>query len=205
MRVAALVKSIGILLLACLALSGCAMPLSFEIVHLPGEEVFLPARSEGATPLPKALPTPTPTPAPERDLSRSVYASYLALAEEDFELAAKVAYLEARGRGEEAYRAVLSVLYNRCMAPRFGGGMTSVETEVYRSGQFSVVNHKGFATLEPPEEIVAYAQDVFAEGNTSLPHNVLFFCAMRLGKDLRGGYYKGIGGNLFYYGSVERR
>ena len=194
------------LLFCCLLLTGCAMPLSFEIAHVPEEEVFLPDRSNAPTFAPKPLPTPTPTPGPTPDLTRPVYASYLALTEEDFTLAAKVAYLEARGKGEEAYRAVLSVIYNRCMAPRFGGGMTSLETEVFRPGQFSVIWHKGFSMLEPPDEVVEYARDIFIEGNINIPYNILFFCHKKLGRDWGNRqFYKDIGGNLFFYANIERR
>lgn len=137
-----------------------------------------------------------------RPLSR--YAQAYAVTDEDLILAARVAYLEAGGRNERAYRAVLCVLYNRCVAPRFGGKVTDIPTEAYRKGQFSVIHHKGFKTLEPPEEIVMAARDIFVYGNLDLPENILFFCASRLGKNWGGRrFYKDIGGNLFFYGSVD--
>ena len=137
-----------------------------------------------------------------RPLSR--YARTYAVTDEDLVLAARVAYLEAGGSNERAYRAVLCVLYNRCVAPRFGGGVTDIATEAYRRGQFSVIHHKGFKKLEPPEEIVEAARDVFLYGNLDLPENVLFFCASRLGKSWGGRrFYKDIGGNLFFYGRVD--
>lgn len=137
-----------------------------------------------------------------RPLSR--YAQAFSVREDDLILAARVAYLEAGGRNERAYRAVLCVLYNRCVAPRFGGGVTDIATETYRKGQFSVVHHKGFQTLEPPEAIVAAARDIFVYGNLDLPENILFFCAARLGKSWGGRrFYKDIGGNLFFYGRVD--
>jgi len=192
-----------LLLLLTLLLTGCAMPL--EIVYVETEQIELstvPCQLSAATPRP--LPKPTPTVGPSPDVTRPVYASYQALTEDDFYLAAKVAYLEAEGRGEEAYRAVLSVIYNRCMAPRFGGGMTRVETEVFRQGQFSVIHHRHFSTLEPPEEIVEYARDIFTEGNINLPYDILFFCAEHLGKGWRWGFYKNIGGNLFFQAPTDR-
>lgn len=137
-----------------------------------------------------------------RPLSR--YARAFTVTEADLKLAARVAYLEAGGRSERAYRAVLCVLYNRCAAKRFGGKITDISTEAYRKGQFSVVHHKGFGTLEPPEKIVEAARDVFVYGNLDLPENVLFFCASRLGKNWGGHrFYKDIGGNLFFYGNVD--
>ena len=137
-----------------------------------------------------------------RPLSR--YAQTYEPTEEDLILAARVAYLEAGAKNEAAYRAVLCVLYNRCIATRFGGGVTTISEEVYRKSQFSVIHNKRFKTLEPPEEIVEAARDIFVYGNLDLPENVLFFCAARLGKHFGGRrFYKNIGGNLFFYGKTE--
>jgi hypothetical protein len=137
-----------------------------------------------------------------RPLSR--YARAFTVTEADLKLAARVAYLEAGSRDERAYRAVLCVLYNRCAAKRFGGKITDIETEAYRKGQFSVIHRKGFRSLEPPEAIVEAARDIFVYGNLDLPESVLFFCAARLGKHWGGRtFYKDIGGNLFFYGSVD--
>ena len=134
----------------------------------------------------------------------SRYAQVFTVTDEDLILAARVAYLEAGGTNERAYRAVLCVLYNRCVAPRFGGKVTDIPAEAYRSGQFSVIHHKGFKKLEPPEAIVDAARDIFVYGNLDLPENILFFCAARLGKKWGGRrFYKNIGGNLFFYGSVD--
>ena len=137
-----------------------------------------------------------------RPLSR--YAQVHAVTDEDLVLAARVAYLEAGGRNARAYRAVLCVLYNRCVAKRFGGKVTDIRTEAYRKNQFSVIHHKGFKTLKPPEAIVNAARDIFVYGNLDLPENILFFCAARLGRSWGGRkFYQNIGGNLFFYGKVE--
>ena len=134
----------------------------------------------------------------------SLYAQAITVTDEDLVLAARVAYLEAGGRNERAYRAVLCVLYNRCVATRFGGKVTDIPTEAYRKRQFSVIHHKGFKTLEPPEAIVDAARDIFVYGNLDLPENILFFCAAKLGKSWGGRrFYQDIGGNLFFYGSVD--
>ena len=137
-----------------------------------------------------------------RPLSR--YAQVHTVTDEDLVLAARVAFLEAGGRNERAYRAVLCVLYNRCVAKRFGGEVTDIPTEAYRRGQFSVIHHKGFKKLEPPEAIVDAARDIFVYGNLDLPENILFFCARKLGKGWGGRrFYQDIGGNLFFYGSAD--
>ena len=137
-----------------------------------------------------------------RPLSR--YAQVFTVTDEDLNLAARVAYLEAGGRNERAYRAVLCVIFNRCVATRFGGKVTDIATEAYRKGQFSVIHHKNFKTLEPPEAIVDAARDIFVYGNLDLPENILFFCAASLGKSWGGRrFYQDIGGNLFFYGEVD--
>ncbi len=133
----------------------------------------------------------------------SLYAQTFEVTEEDLALAARVAYFEAGPRSERAYRAVLCVLYNRCMAKRFGGGVTDIAAETYRKGQFSVIHNKRFQTLDPPEAIIEAARDIFVYGNLDLPENVLFFCAARLGKGFGGRrFYQNIGGNLFFYGKT---
>ena len=144
-----------------------------------------PAPADTSAPLPTAQePDPTPAEGLEAELV----------------LAAKVAYLEARGKGEAAYRAVLSVIYNRCKSSRFGGGETSITTEIYRKSQFSVVNGSSFESTEPPAEIVEYARDVFVNGNTNVPAGVLFFRAERLGESWGDKtFYQTIGGNSFFY------
>lgn len=150
---------------------------------------------------PTAAPTPapadTPAPLPTAQEPDPTPAEGL---EAELVLAAKVAYLEARGKGEAAYRAVLSVIYNRCKSSRFGGGETSITTEVYRKSQFSVVNGSSFESTEPPAEIVEYARDVFVNGNTNVPAGVLFFRAERLGESWGDKtFYQTIGGNSFFY------
>ncbi len=137
-----------------------------------------------------------------RPLSR--YAQAFSVSDDDLVLAARVAYLEAGGRNAQAYRAVLCVIYNRCVAKRFGGKVTDIPTEAYRKGQFSVIHHKGFKKIKPPEDIVEAARDIFVYGNLDLPETILFFCAARLGKNWGGRkFYQDIGGNLFFYGSVD--
>jgi len=120
---------------------------------------------------------------------------------EEVVLAAKTAYFEARGKGEEAYRAVICVIINRVESSRYGGGKTSVKTEVYRASQFSVVNHKDFETTIPPKDVINYAFDVLNNNNKSIPADVFFFRSERADKTWGTRvFYQTIGGNDFYYG-----
>ncbi len=179
------------------------------------------------SPVPTAIPKPAPTPfllletrhIPAGDAWEanglalpngqrfllSPYAKAIDVTESDLELAARVAYFEAGPRASKAaHRAVLCVLYNRCMAKRFGGGVTDIGTEVYRKSQFSVIGHRRFLTAEMPEGLLRCARDIFLWGRLSLPENVLFFHAASLGSDWgERKVYANIGGNLFFYGRTE--
>ena len=118
----------------------------------------------------------------------------------DVELAARTAYLEARGKGEAAYRAVLCVILNRVESSRYGGGVTSVRTEVYRQSQFSVVNRSDFESTAVPDAVIGYANDVLNNNNRSIPTDVFFFRSERTDKTWEGRiFYMTIGGNDFYY------
>ncbi len=134
----------------------------------------------------------------------STYAQVHPVTEEDLVLAARVAYFEAGASSERSYRAVLCVLYNRCVAKRFGGEVTDISTETYRKGQFSVIHNAKFETFDPPEELIEAARDIFVYGNLDLPESILFFCAEKLGKGWGGRkFYQSIGGNLFFYGATD--
>ena len=196
----------------------CTLPLRSPLMLVPDESAQTASETEPTA----GLIDPNWVIAPERDewietfassgqtercagmrpLSR--YAQSFEPTEDDLVLAARVAYLEAGGRSETAYRAVLCVIYNRCIASRFGGKITDISEEVYRKGQFSVIHHKNFSKIEPPETIVEAARDVFVYGNLDLPEDILFFCAERIGKNFGGHrFYKNIGGNLFFYGKTD--
>ena len=213
--------------LLCTLLSVCFLPLTLFGSPTPSPEEDWVTVAPCATPAPTAEPVAIP-PDPNWVLAEAVeaitaafapaepvlrhhgmrplsrYAQVHPVTEDDLTLAARVAYFEAGPRSERAYRAVLCVLYNRCVATRFGAKVTDIATETYRKGQFSVVHNKRFQTFDPPEAIREAARDIFVYGNLDLPENVLFFCAERIGKNFGGHpFYRNIGGNLFFFGSVD--
>ena len=164
------------------------------------------------TPKPTAKPTSAPTPKPteppllaaadgsaeEQDepdpvvsVSSSDEHSY-----KDIYLAAQVAYLEAKGKGSDAYRAVLSVIFNRVEYRD-----SDIPTEVYRKSQFSVVNDEDFESTVPPDEVIRIAHDVFNNGGTNLPSKVRYFRAASKGTVWYDSFvhYDTIGGNAFFY------
>ena len=164
------------------------------------------------TPEPTAVPTPEPTPTPEATPTPDSGTSSAAPTpivsdslttgaynDEELELAARVAHWEARGNGEEGYRAVLCVILNRCESSKFGGGQTTIFTEVYRKSQFSVVRYEKFAGDRAPDEIIEYARDVFNNKNRLLPENVYSFRSGSLGTSWGDKtYYGTYGGNAFF-------
>ena len=112
-------------------------------------------------------------------------------------MAAQLAYLEAKGTGSEGYKAVVNVLINRCNSSSFGG---SIETEIFRSGQFSVANDReSFLSTTPDSKSLAAAEAVLNDGERLLPSSVLYFRAARLGKEWgKRTYYATIGANSFF-------
>lgn len=117
--------------------------------------------------------------------------------EDEVYMAAQLAYLEAKGTGSEGYKAVVNVLINRCNSSSFGG---SIETEIFRSGQFSVAKDKeSFLSTTPDSKSLAAAEAVLNDGERLLPSSVLYFRAARLGKEWgKRTYYATIGANSFF-------
>ena len=62
--------------------------------------------------------------------------SGISISEEDCELLAKIVYLEARGECAEGQQAVVEVIFNRVLDPRFPD---TVEGVIYAPGQFCTV------------------------------------------------------------------
>lgn len=159
------------------------------------------------TPKPKAKSTPKPTPEPEEEEEEEPEATPEPeieqggegdYTEDEIYLAAKLIYAEGKNQSEESFLAMASVLYNRCNSKRFGG---SVEREVYRSGQFSVVKYSSFDDLKPSSAALAAAEEVFNGGNRTIPAGVMYFRSASQGKYWSSSreFYKTIGGNNYYY------
>lgn len=199
--------SVIFILILLSSAAACTVSDALDIEYLPVYVVEI--SPPPATPTVPPLPLPTPSPEPEDEAEEAVAVlamgetrNVLNVTEEELILAAKVAYFENGVGGERACRAVLSVIYNRCMAPNWGGGVTSITQVVYHPGQFSVIHGKRFESFVPPAEIVEYARDVFINGNLSIPYNVMFFGASWAVPTDWGGrtMYKKIGDDYFFYG-----
>lgn len=157
------------------------------------------------TPKPKAKTTPKPTPkpkeeeapkaTPEPEIESGGQGDYT---EDEIYLVAKLIYAEGKNQSTESFMAMASVLYNRCNSKRFGG---SVQREVYRSGQFSVVDSSSFADLVPSSAALRAAESVFNGGDRTIPAGVMYFRSASQGKNWSSSreFYKTIGGNNYYY------
>lgn len=160
------------------------------------------------TPTPKATSKATPkaTPKPTSKPQSSAGTSGVEIpqgekgdySEADVRLAARLIYAEGKSQTKESFRAMANVLYNRCNSKKFGG---SVEKEVYRSGQFSVVKYESFETLSPSNAALQAATDVFNGGVRVLPDGVMYFRSASKGEYWSSSreFYKKIGGNNYYY------
>ncbi len=117
--------------------------------------------------------------------------------DDEIQMAAKLAYLEAKGTGSDGYKAVVNVLINRCNSSQFGG---SIEKEIFRSNQFTVANNRErFLSTSPDSKSVAAAEAVLLNGERLLPSDVLFFRTARAGKEWgKRTYYATIGANSFF-------
>ena len=62
--------------------------------------------------------------------------SGISISEEEYELLAKIVYLEARGECAEGQQAVVEVIFNRVLDPRFPDSVGEV---IYAPGQFCTV------------------------------------------------------------------
>ena len=112
-----------------------------------------------------------------------------------------MAYFETGSN--DGYKAVLNVIYNRCLSSKFGGRKTSISTEVYRKSQFTVVTGSKFETTTAPDKIVEFADDIFNGGKTVLPEDVFFFRSAKSGTTWGDRvYYDTIGGNAFITSSI---
>ncbi|MDL2235006.1 cell wall hydrolase [Christensenellaceae bacterium OttesenSCG-928-L17] len=157
-----------------------------------------------STPKPSSTPTTSeetpeatsaPTPSPSEEIKQGSKGNY---ADADIYLAAKLIYAEGKSQTRESFLAMANVLYNRCNSSKFGG---TVEREVYRSGQFSVVKYDSFESLVPSAAALAAVEDVFNGGKRTLPDGVLYFRSASKGEYWSSSrkFYKKIGGNNYYY------
>lgn len=91
------------------------------------------------------------------------------------ELLARILYREARGESIECQRAVISTIINRWKSGKWGN---TIEEVIYSPGQFSTAKYVSSTT---PEEEQYEVIDYILENGTTIPDNIIYFCA--------GGYF----------------
>ncbi|MEG1559752.1 MAG: SH3 domain-containing protein [Clostridia bacterium] len=118
--------------------------------------------------------------------------------EEEVYLAAKVAYLESRGGGAEAYAAVANVIYNRVKSRMFPN---TIESVCFQRGQFSVIHHSNWNNITPNSTCLNAVRECLNGGKRNVPMRVLFFHAAYLGTSWGNDkeFYKTIGANSFFW------
>ncbi len=153
-----------------------------------------PKSTKKPTAKPTAKPTSTPKPT-EPVIEAGGEGDYT---KEEVYLVAKLIYAEGKNQSEDSFLAMASVVYNRCDSSRFGG---SVEQEVYRNNQFSVVKYDSFPDLIPSNAAYSAAKEVFLNGNRTIPAGVMYFRSASSGEYWSSSrtFYKTIGGNNYYY------
>lgn len=185
--------------------------ISKQFISLGAEPT--PTPKPTATPKPKATATPKPTATPSVEettdtntdegsdaetnvsITQGSKGSY---SDDEIYLAAKLIYAEGKNQSTESFLAMANVLYNRTKSKKFGG---TIEKEVYRSGQFTVVKYSSFEGLVPSSKAISAATAVFIDGKRVLPDGVMFFRSASKGEYWASSrtFYKTIGGNNYYY------
>ena len=113
--------------------------------------------------------------------------SGISVSEEEYELLAKIVYLEARGECAEGQQAVVEVIFNRVLDPRFPD---TVEGVIYAPGQFCTVpmldsaypNEAQYAAIEAAIESEGIVGDAIYFATRPLTKNCMreigchYFC-----------------------------
>ena len=130
----------------------------------------------------------------EHKLMTNRLIAYMEYKRESIDLLARVAYKENwyTDKDKLTARWTMGVVMNRVASPYFPN---TVKEVLYQKGQYSTTKY--FFTDDPPEECYEMARDVWENGVSEMPENVLFQSQQpHLGK----GYWKVLNGEYFAYG-----
>lgn len=118
----------------------------------------------------------------------------VAFTDEDLNLLAKVATVEAGGGSEYKLLAVCNVVLNRVESPRFPSTIREV---IYQSGQFPPVYDETFKAMQPYKSAInAALRALYGENNVP---RVLFFNMEPFESKDESELFKVIEGDYFYY------
>jgi uncharacterized protein YgiM (DUF1202 family) len=117
---------------------------------------------------------------------------------EELLLIAQVVHEEAKGSTLEAQAAVANVIYNRIQSSRFPN---TVEGVIFQKSQFTVASDEDeLRAVKPSSTAVEAVKQIFVEGDTFLPADVMYFRAASKGTTWSSSfkYYDTFGGNCFF-------
>lgn len=161
-----------------------------------------------ATPKPSMTAEPSPTPAASAgtaggssssgadpydyfsDTSRFTAAELL--------LIAQVVQEEAKGSSVEARAAVANAIYNRYRSSSYPN---TIEGVIFQKNQYTVADDEDeLRAVKPIDKTIEAVTQIFVNGNTFLPEDVLFFRTASRGTSWgdKREYYATYGGNAFF-------
>lgn len=114
----------------------------------------------------------------------------ISLTDSEKDLLACILFLEAGNQSITGQRAVVEVIFNRILDPRFPNDLTSV---IFAQNQFTTVNSLHRAA--PTDTQYAVIEMVLQESVPVLPENVVYFATT----PANGTLYEKIGGHCFCY------
>lgn len=163
------------------------------------------------TPTPKATPTPEKTQAPESTEddgdssentssvdSNDYFSGTSEFSAADLLLIAQVVQEEAKGTSVEARAAVANTIYNRYLSSKYPD---TIEGIIFQENQYTVADDEDeLRSVKPIDKTIEAVIQIFVNGDTFLPEDVLFFRAASRGTSWgdKREYYATYGNNAFF-------
>ena len=113
-----------------------------------------------------------------------------AMTEEDYELIANITYLESGNQSLTGQRAVVEVIFNRVLDPRFPDTIKGVLSQ---PGQFHTYN--SLSKAKPSQAQYDAINATLAATEPIIPKEICFFASSKMNREL----YERIGNHNFYY------
>ena len=166
-----------------------------------------------ATPRPTATPKPdvtaeaTPKPTPTANASngnsswetpRDYFSDTSRFTAEELLLIAQVVQEEAKGTSVEARAAVANTIYNRYLSSKYPD---TIEGIIFQKNQYTVADDEDeIRSVKPVKKTIEAVTQIFVEGDTFLPEDVLFFRSASRGTSWgdKREYYATYGNNAFF-------
>lgn len=157
-----------------------------------------PSSTASASPQPTVTQTAQPTDTPSGSDNESPISDANGFTAEEMYLIAQVVYEEEKETSLEGQAAVANVIYNRIVSSRFPN---TVEGVIFQKNQFTVANDEdALRTVKPGSTSIAAVKQIFADGDTFLPMDVMYFRTASKGTFWSSSYkyYATYGNNCFF-------